>query len=142
MVSDRGGLHSHTLRYRKPTAVLGVVPVAAGCASSNKSSSSTTTPTNAQGLIDHRRQPQGQRVRDIHVDDQDRANCLGRQLQLVTCDDASSGNTNTTCTQDLNANGVFGIIAESAFVYGGYRYIQQQGIPLTGGAHYGPKCGQ
>ncbi len=66
----------------------------------------------------------------------------GRQLQVITCDDASSPTGNATCSQSLNSKGVFGIIAESAFTFGGYRYMQQQGIPVTGGAYDGPEWGQ
>ena len=66
----------------------------------------------------------------------------GRQLQVVTCDDASTPTGNATCAQSLNSKGVFGIIAESAFTFGGYRYMQQQGIPVTGGAYDGPEWGQ
>ena len=66
----------------------------------------------------------------------------GRQLQLLTCDDASSPTTNTTCAQELNSKGVFGIIDESPFVFGGFRYMQQQGIPVTGGAYDGPEWGE
>jgi branched-chain amino acid transport system substrate-binding protein len=65
----------------------------------------------------------------------------GRQLQLVTCDDASSPTGNATCAQSLDSTGVFGIIAESAFVFGGYRYMQQHRIPVTGGGFDGPEWG-
>jgi branched-chain amino acid transport system substrate-binding protein len=65
----------------------------------------------------------------------------GRQLQLVTCDDTSSPTGNPTCAQSLVSKGVFGIIAESAFTFGGYRYMQLQGIPVTGGAFDGPEWG-
>jgi branched-chain amino acid transport system substrate-binding protein len=66
----------------------------------------------------------------------------GRQLQFVTCDHASSPTGNVTCAQSLASKGVFGIIGESAFTFGGYRRMQQQGIPVTGGAYDGPEWGQ
>ena len=65
----------------------------------------------------------------------------GRQLQLVTCDDASSATSNLTCAQSLVAKGVFAIEAQSAFVFGGYKYLNQQGIPVTGGGYDGPEWG-
>ena len=65
----------------------------------------------------------------------------GRKLQLVTCDDTSAPTGNAECAQKLVAEGVFGIIAESPFVFGGYKYMQQQGIPVTGGAYDGPEWG-
>jgi branched-chain amino acid transport system substrate-binding protein len=65
----------------------------------------------------------------------------GRQLQLVTCDDASAASSNLTCAQSLLAKGVFAIEAQSAFVFGGYKYMNQQGIPVTGGGYDGPEWG-
>lgn len=65
----------------------------------------------------------------------------GRQVSVDTCDDTSSPLGFKTCAQELVSKGVFGIIAESAFTFGGFQYMQQQGIPVTGGAFDGPEWG-
>ncbi len=67
----------------------------------------------------------------------------GHQLKLVAEDDQSSPTINNTAGQDLVENkGAFGIIDFSAFTFGGYKYLQQQGIPVTGGAFDGPEWAQ
>jgi branched-chain amino acid transport system substrate-binding protein len=65
----------------------------------------------------------------------------GRQLQLVTCDDASAASSALTCAQSLVAKGVFAIEEQSAFVFGAYKYLNQLGIPVTGGGYDGPEWG-
>ena len=67
----------------------------------------------------------------------------GHPLKLVVEDDQSSPTTNLTAAQDLVSNKhAMVIINFSAFAFGSIRYLQQQGIPVTGGAFDGPEWGQ
>jgi branched-chain amino acid transport system substrate-binding protein len=64
----------------------------------------------------------------------------GHKLKLVVEDDQSSPTVNNTASQDLVQNkGAFGVIQFSAFTFGGYRYLQQQGVPVTGAGFDGPE---
>jgi branched-chain amino acid transport system substrate-binding protein len=66
----------------------------------------------------------------------------GHKLKLVVEDDQSSPTTNNTASQDLVENkGAFGVIQFSAFTFGGYKYLQAQGVPVTGAAFDGPEWG-
>ena len=65
----------------------------------------------------------------------------GRQVKLITADDASSPTGNGAAAQRLIAEGVFGIIAESPFVFGGFKTMNTAGVPVTGGAYDGPEWG-
>src|SRR3984957_15458274 len=66
----------------------------------------------------------------------------GRKIHLVIEDDATNPNTNATDSQILLSKGVFGVIDESPLVFGGYKVLQQAGVPVTGGAYDGPEWGQ
>jgi branched-chain amino acid transport system substrate-binding protein len=62
----------------------------------------------------------------------------GHPIKLVAKDDQSSPSTNQTAAQDLvSADHVFGVIEDSAFTYGAARYLNQQGVPVTGGGFDG-----
>ena len=64
----------------------------------------------------------------------------GHKLKLVVEGDQSSPTTNLTVSEDLVQNkGAFGVIDYSAFTFGGYKYLQQQGVPVTGGGFDGPE---
>ena len=65
----------------------------------------------------------------------------GRQIKLVTADDASSPAGFGASAQRLIAQGVFAIIGVSPFVFGGAKTMQQAGVPVTGGAFDGPEWG-
>ncbi len=65
----------------------------------------------------------------------------GRQLKLVVLDDQSTPALNATASQQLLSRGVFGVIDESPFVFGGYKVLQQAGVPVTGGGYDGPEWG-
>ena len=65
----------------------------------------------------------------------------GRQVKLITADDQSSPTGNGAAAQRLIAEGVFGIIAESPFVFGGFKVMNQNDVPVTGGAYDGPEWG-
>ena len=66
----------------------------------------------------------------------------GRQLKFVTKDDTSTESGSETAAQALASEGVFGVMAVSAFVIGGYRTYLKDGIPITGGGFDGPEWEQ
>ena len=66
----------------------------------------------------------------------------GRTVDLVVADAGSSPTGFLTAAQDLVSKGVFAIIPDSSFTFGGYRYLQQHGIPVVGNAQDGPEWGQ
>jgi branched-chain amino acid transport system substrate-binding protein len=66
----------------------------------------------------------------------------GRKLDLVVADTGSTPAGYLTAAQVLVNKGVFAIISDSSFGFGGYRYEQQLGIPVTGGVADGPEWGQ
>jgi branched-chain amino acid transport system substrate-binding protein len=63
----------------------------------------------------------------------------GRKIKLITEDDQTNPSTNQTATSALLSEGVFGVIDLSAVTFGGYKLLQQQGVPVTGGAYDGPE---
>ena len=66
----------------------------------------------------------------------------GRKIELVTADDNSTVQGDSTASQAMaKEKGVFGVIDYSAFTFGGYRVLQQAGIPVTGYAFDGPEWG-
>lgn len=117
-----GGLTASAPGISKTTIKIGLITSLTGSASSEY----TNLPKAAQARVDAVNAAGG-------VD--------GRQLQLVICDDASAASSNLTCAQNLVAKGVFAFEEQSAFVFGGYKYLNQQGIPVTGGGYDGPEWG-
>jgi len=65
----------------------------------------------------------------------------GRKINLITADDQSSVSGDLTASQDLVAKGAFGVINFSPYAFGGYKYLQEHGVPVTGGAFDGPEWG-
>jgi branched-chain amino acid transport system substrate-binding protein len=64
----------------------------------------------------------------------------GHKIVLKTVDDGSSFANNLTLAQDLVENkGAFGLIEDSTFVAGAYKWLNQQGVPVTGAAIDGPE---
>lgn len=57
----------------------------------------------------------------------------GRQLKLDVVDDQSTSAGNASASSNLASADVFGVIDVSSFVYGGYKTLQEAGIPVTGG---------
>ena len=66
----------------------------------------------------------------------------GRQLQLVTEDDASAPTGALTAVQSLISQGAFAIISDTPYFFGGYKEAQQAGVPVTGGGFDGPEWGE
>jgi branched-chain amino acid transport system substrate-binding protein len=65
----------------------------------------------------------------------------GRKITLVEADDTSSPAGDLAAAQSLVSKGVFAIIDYTPYAFGGYKYLQAQGIPVTGGAFDGPEWG-
>ncbi len=65
----------------------------------------------------------------------------GRQIELVTADDGTIG-PKAAAQQLVEKDGVFGVIDISAFVFAAAPYLQQKGVPVTGGGFDGPEWGQ
>jgi branched-chain amino acid transport system substrate-binding protein len=63
----------------------------------------------------------------------------GRKIKLIVEDDGTNPTNNGTASSALLSKGVFGVINESAVAYGGYKILQQAGVPVTGGAYDGPE---
>ncbi len=66
----------------------------------------------------------------------------GRQIQLVTADDTSSPTGALAATQLLLSEGVYGIVADSAYFFGAYKVTTQAGVPVTGSGFDGPEWGE
>ena len=66
----------------------------------------------------------------------------GRKIDLVVADARSSPPGFLSAAQNLVSQGVFAIIPDSSFTFGGYKYLQQQGIPVVGNAQDGPEWGE
>jgi branched-chain amino acid transport system substrate-binding protein len=65
----------------------------------------------------------------------------GRQIQMVTVDGQSTPAGNLAAAQQLISKGVFAVIDYSSFTFGGYKVLQQAGIPVTGWSFDGPEWG-
>jgi branched-chain amino acid transport system substrate-binding protein len=63
----------------------------------------------------------------------------GRKIKLIAEDDETNPVTDKTATAALISKGVFGVIDDSAVTFGGYKLLQQAGVPVTGGAYDGPE---
>ncbi|MGE0878298.1 MAG: ABC transporter substrate-binding protein [Acidimicrobiia bacterium] len=67
----------------------------------------------------------------------------GRQIKLEVGDDASSVQGDQTAAQSLiETKNSFVIIGYSPFLTGGYRYLQEKGIPVFGSGFDGPEWHQ
>jgi branched-chain amino acid transport system substrate-binding protein len=60
---------------------------------------------------------------------------------MVSVDDMSSPAGDASASENLASKGVFGVIDYSPYTFGGYKYLQQAGIPVTGWAFDGPEWG-
>lgn len=63
----------------------------------------------------------------------------GRKIKLISEDDQTNPNVDATATDALLSKGVFGVIDDSAVTFGGYKILQQAGVPVTGGGYDGPE---
>jgi branched-chain amino acid transport system substrate-binding protein len=65
----------------------------------------------------------------------------GRKVKLVALDSQSVPAGFLTAAEALVSRSVFGIVSDSAFTFGGSRYLTQQDIPVTGNGLDGPEWG-
>jgi branched-chain amino acid transport system substrate-binding protein len=65
----------------------------------------------------------------------------GRQIELVAVDDGAIG-PKAASQQLIEKEGVFGIVDISAFVVAAAPYMNEQKVPVVGGAFDGPEWGQ
>jgi branched-chain amino acid transport system substrate-binding protein len=66
----------------------------------------------------------------------------GRKLKVEVADDATSPAQDQTAAHDLVSKGVFAVIGASPVLFASAKYLQQQGLPVVGGAYDGPEWGQ
>jgi len=67
----------------------------------------------------------------------------GRRIILEVADDQSSPQTNLSAVQSLvQQSNAFAIVGYSPYLFGGFRYLQQEGIPVTGSGFDGPEWHQ
>ena len=80
------------------------------------------------------------RAAEARIDEQNaEGGIYGRKIKLIAVDDQTNPITDKTATAALISKGVFGVIDDSAVTYGGYKLLQQTGVPVTGGAYDGPE---
>jgi branched-chain amino acid transport system substrate-binding protein len=65
----------------------------------------------------------------------------GRKINVIVADDQSTPAGDLAGAQDLVSKGAFAVIDYTPYAFGGYKFLQQQGIPVTGGAFDGPEWG-
>ena len=65
----------------------------------------------------------------------------GRKIQMISVDDTSTPAGNLAAAQRLIADGVYAVVDYSAFTYGGFKVLQEAGIPVTGWSFDGPEWG-
>jgi len=64
----------------------------------------------------------------------------GHKIRLVVADDQSNPAVNQTAAQELvQAKGAFAVIEDSSLAFGGAKYLNQAGVPVTGAAVDGPE---
>jgi branched-chain amino acid transport system substrate-binding protein len=66
----------------------------------------------------------------------------GHKLVPLVIDDQTSPSLDATGVQLAISRGAIGIVNDSSLFYGGYKYAQQAGVPVTGSSLDGPEWGQ
>jgi branched-chain amino acid transport system substrate-binding protein len=120
-----------------------------GNSSTSSSASTTSSPPLVVGLVTSLTGPAGSTFTDVptgaasRIDQQNAAGgVFGRKITLVTVDDASSTSQDPTAVADLVSKGALVVLGQSPFFFGGYRYLQQHGVPVVGGGFDGPEWGE
>ncbi len=127
------------------SATTGAAGAAGGSSASSASSTSDITigeitPLTGAAAVNYKGSAESAQAR---VDAQNaNGGVNGHKLKLIVVDDQSTPSGNLTAAQSLVSKGVFGIVGSSAFNFGSYRYLNQQGVPVTGGGFDGPEWGQ
>jgi len=65
----------------------------------------------------------------------------GHKLVPIVLNDQGGLSTAMTAVQDAVSQGAFGVVNDSPFMFAAYKYLQQNGIPVTGGDFDGPEWG-
>lgn len=93
------------------------------------------------GAPEFRRAPQGFMAR---IDEQNAEGGVnGHPIKGVVVDDQSNlGQENATVQDAVQQDGALGIVSVTPFMFAAYRYLHQQGIPVTGAAIDGPEWGE
>ena len=66
----------------------------------------------------------------------------GHKIQMIFEDDATSPAQDPTAVQTVLSKHVLGIVAVSAVFFGGAKFANQAGVPVTGASSDGPEWGQ
>ena len=67
----------------------------------------------------------------------------GHKLKLDVLDDQTNPAANYTDAQELvQSKNAFGVIEDSSLAFGAAKYLNQQGVPVTGAAIDGPEWGE
>jgi branched-chain amino acid transport system substrate-binding protein len=66
----------------------------------------------------------------------------GHKIVPIVINDQGSTSQVATATQQAISDGVIGIVSVTPFFFAAYKFPQQAGIPVTGGAFDGPEWGQ
>jgi branched-chain amino acid transport system substrate-binding protein len=131
------------------TAAGSTTPSTAAAGASTSSSPGVTPSTVTVGLITSLTGPAATESANIaqgakaRIDQQNAEGGVnGRQIKLVVRDDLSTPTGNLSASQELvQQEHAFSVIDDSTAVYGGYKILQQQGVPVTGGAWDGIEWG-
>lgn len=107
-----------------PTTIkLGLITALTGVTSSNEAD----TPEGAMARIDAQNALGG---------------VNGRKIQMVTVDDTSTTTGDATAAEVLvQQKKVYAVMGYSSFLFASTKYLQQQGVPVTGTAFDGPEWG-
>jgi branched-chain amino acid transport system substrate-binding protein len=66
----------------------------------------------------------------------------GHKLVPLVINDQTSPNLDATGVQLAISRGAIGIVSDSSLFYGGYKFAQQAGVPVTGSSLDGPEWGE
>ncbi len=67
----------------------------------------------------------------------------GHPIKAVVIDDEGNIGQETTAVQSaVQTKGALAVVSVTPFMFAGYRYLQQHGIPVTGGSFDGPEWGE
>jgi ABC-type branched-subunit amino acid transport system substrate-binding protein len=157
-----------TTLHRLATAIAVIAPVAlltAACGSSSSKSTATTVASSATTATGAAHQATGTPIKigfiysatggasSSYVDSQFGAQARfaaqnaaggvnGHPLQLEIADDQSTPTGNNLAAEEVvQQHQVFGVIEDSSLAFGGVKYLNAQGIPVTGAAVDGPEWG-
>ncbi|HLN15590.1 MAG TPA: ABC transporter substrate-binding protein [Acidimicrobiales bacterium] len=65
----------------------------------------------------------------------------GQKIDPIVLNDQSGTSTVAAAVNDAISQGAIGVVSNTPFMFAGYKILQQQGIPVTGGSFDGPEWG-